>query len=407
MTFRTSNMNKKTPNTTNRRSGISLVEVLTSIVIALIGVAGVLVLIPFGIRQAEIGLDIDDAITMGDNALAQFEIIGYRRVDADGFLPWINIDNAPFMDPDPACAGLVPAAQGEHLVNINCPTDTCYFIDPLWTGANTAVGSTFPGNNFFDNLFVDQLSLPPAVINLLPESVALVDAANPVNASNSNLFNPLPFGLAARMFLNSDDLQFATDSNPVTGLPLDEIAPPLPFLDLDGTGAVLRRQARGELSWSAIAVPSFSYEATTNTTSALDTMEFYTLIYKDRNFADPSGTFSDVDFDPRYRVATIADMTINGGDFRSGGTVAINAPIAVSNDDWVMMANFHPDTGTYQAGFYRVTGSNPEADPASISLDGPAFTFDPNGTNIIIHLTKVLNVYRRTILLERDSIFNQ
>ncbi len=42
------------------RNGVTIVEVLTSIVVAVIGVAGVLVLIPFAVRQASVGLDLEE-----------------------------------------------------------------------------------------------------------------------------------------------------------------------------------------------------------------------------------------------------------------------------------------------------------------------------------------------------------
>ena len=387
----------------NCRSGISLVEVLTSIVIALIGVAGVLVLIPFGIRQAEIGLDIDDSITMADNALARFEIEGYRRVRrvaGDEVLPWITRDDT--------------------LVDVANPTGNFYIIDPLWTGANTAAGAARPVAAFYNNIFVDQGSFPAPVTELLPEFVTLLDGANPVDAAG--LPNSLPFGLAARMFLNSDDLQFATDSDPTTGLPLDGVDPPVAYIDVAGATG-LRRQSRGELSWSAMAVPSFTIEgAAVGQTDfgirELDTMEFYMLIYKDRSFANPAdyanGILTDADFDPRLRLATVDSNETSSryanNVFLSGGSVPINAAVAVSNDDWVMMANVNPITGIYQAGLYRVTGSNPAADVPTISLDGPSFIFDDpadgSAVTIIIHLTNVVNVYRRTITLERDSIFN-
>jgi len=75
------------------RLGITIIEVLTSIVVAMIGVFGVMILIPFAVQQAQIGLDLDDATAMADNAIATFEINQYHRVNDQGELPWID---APF-----------------------------------------------------------------------------------------------------------------------------------------------------------------------------------------------------------------------------------------------------------------------------------------------------------------------
>ena len=170
-----------------------------------------------------------------------------------------------------------------------------------------------------------------------------------------------------------------------------------------------------------MAVPNYTIEGAAVSNGdfgvrELDTMEFYMLIYKDRSFANPvdyaDGTLTDADFDPRLRLATVdsneTSSRFANNVFLSGGAVPIQASVAVDNDDWVMMANVNPVTGIYQAGFFRVTGSNPEAN--TISLDGPSFVFDDpsdgSAVTVIIHLTNVVNVYRRTITLERDSFFN-
>ena len=60
------------------RSGLSIVEVLTSIVVAMIGVFGVMVLIPFAVRQAQTGLDSDAAVTTARNAISQMEAAGMQ-----------------------------------------------------------------------------------------------------------------------------------------------------------------------------------------------------------------------------------------------------------------------------------------------------------------------------------------
>ena len=46
-----------TSKSTHLREGISIIEVLTSIVVAMIGVFGVMILIPFAVKQAKTGLD--------------------------------------------------------------------------------------------------------------------------------------------------------------------------------------------------------------------------------------------------------------------------------------------------------------------------------------------------------------
>ena len=79
------------------RHGLSVIEVLTSIVVALVGLAGVLAMIPFSIKQTQSGLDQDAATTMARNALSNFEASGYEvvsNIPGSQFkqLNWININ---------------------------------------------------------------------------------------------------------------------------------------------------------------------------------------------------------------------------------------------------------------------------------------------------------------------------
>ena len=70
------------------RHGLSVIEVLTSIVVALIGVFGVLAMIPFSVKQTQSGLDQDAATSMARNAVSRFEAGGFKvafdQVDAAG-----------------------------------------------------------------------------------------------------------------------------------------------------------------------------------------------------------------------------------------------------------------------------------------------------------------------------------
>ena len=83
----------------NERSGISIIEVLTSIIVALIGVFGVLVLIPFAVKQAQTGLESDMANNMALNSFARYEIEGYRYL-VDEFPRWSNAAGFQINDAD-------------------------------------------------------------------------------------------------------------------------------------------------------------------------------------------------------------------------------------------------------------------------------------------------------------------
>ena len=64
-----------------RRKGISIIEVMTAVVVAMIGVFGTLVLIPFAVKQAQSGLDLDDARNLAVNSRATFEAMGFDDPD--------------------------------------------------------------------------------------------------------------------------------------------------------------------------------------------------------------------------------------------------------------------------------------------------------------------------------------
>ena len=74
--------------TANRRAGISIIEVLTSLVVAAIGVSGVLVLIPFAVKQSQLGIDNDLADVVGVNAIEDLQIRGFTSVSDTGVIPW-------------------------------------------------------------------------------------------------------------------------------------------------------------------------------------------------------------------------------------------------------------------------------------------------------------------------------
>ena len=106
-TGKTPNSEFRIPNLNRRsRSGISIIEVMTAVVVAMIGVFGTMVLIPFAVRQAQTGLDLDDARNLAVNSRATFEVmgfddetrwaVGFAKTDASSTFPTAQtIDNVP------------------------------------------------------------------------------------------------------------------------------------------------------------------------------------------------------------------------------------------------------------------------------------------------------------------------
>ena len=97
----------------HHRGGISLFEVLISILVASIGVIGVFILIPFAVKTAEKGLDRELAINHARNVFADIEAQGYRNTDQ-----WIRVIDDPATGP-------------VDLANEPINNNTVYLIDPL------------------------------------------------------------------------------------------------------------------------------------------------------------------------------------------------------------------------------------------------------------------------------------
>ena len=103
-----------------RKSGITIIEVLTAMVVAMIGVFGVMILIPFAVKQSETGLELDDAFRVARNGIAQFEIGGHNRLINDQ-APWIA-DNTGAQISRPDAFSIDPLSVTGNLDAMGDPT---------------------------------------------------------------------------------------------------------------------------------------------------------------------------------------------------------------------------------------------------------------------------------------------
>ena len=436
------------PPCSSRRSGVTIVEVLTSIIVAVIGVAGVLVLIPFGIRQAQTGLDLHDSTTLAENASQEFQLRGYGslgRYEGVQALPWIEVPRSGL---DISSVGL--GTDGFEMVTLTSDANDplgWYLIDPLWLNAMidlSNVNNRYPssetvramfnyvGTNAADEtLFTDGqstsgvFSIPPS----FPRYVQLLDFADPFSnaAASPPDLNPMQFGMADRIFRSRDDVQFASERYPdgytdsmgesIAGLEIDPTSQPLPYVDVVydamGNPTILRRQYEGDISWSAVAVPKRTsgdvdlLNPGSTVGDRIEGFDFYIMVYQDRSFEDPipfrDGTnVADSDRDPRF-IYTRLDTSNGPSDIYGTGTITLDAVgVDIRNDEWVMLINFD-NNGESQVGFYRVIGSFDN----SITIDGSDFLIeDDTGTfreTFVIYLPNVVNVFKRQLSFEFNS----
>ena len=394
----------------SNRGGVTIVEVLTSIIVAVIGVAGVLVMIPFGVRQAQTGLDLQDTTTLAENADQEFRIRGYGLIELGDTLPWVTISRS-----------------GRDLVPLQTdPGDEpfelagWYLIDPLWM-------SSLNNQSYNDNdpTTVNQIDMFRFVgggdsdLFFDGDTSAGTPAAFPFyttlrDRSDSGA-RPISLGFADRIFRSRDDLQFASERNPENNdLEIDERDPPIPFLDkmIDpdtGIEIPLRRQFEGDISWAAVAVPR-RRAGDINLVSGADGrglriegFDFHVMVFNDRTFSPNAFT---PDQDPRFIVSSV-DPILSPTQIFETATLTLNvAPgaIDIQNDEWVMLINFDGNRQSH-VGFYRVIGSVP--DRGQISIVGDDFTIDPldRSETFVVYLPNVVNVYKRQLNPERNSDF--
>ena len=351
------------------RHGLSVIEVLTSIVVALVGLAGVLAMIPFSIKQTQSGLDQDAATTMARNALSNFEASGYKVVS--GFPPqlnWITSDGSN-----------VTTEASNPLV--------C--IDPLGIteqGVTEQDGffSTFPFNSSANFMETVTLARPDG------GQFTIADAR--------------------RMFRLTDDIVFAESDDP--NIEDSELNGPQQIFNegvnpVDGSIIQLNRQSTGAVSWCAIAQPIINDPNADNDPNAeeVDIYKFHVLVFKDR--------VTDSTVEESIMFAT--DVTAPSGVVAQPlSTVTINATLTddVRRNDWVMLFNQEPDPTNSipvafrtNIAFARISNffedESTVPSTTTITLDGPDFDFTNSTT--IVHLRDVVAVFPRTIKLETVS----
>ncbi len=409
------------------RRGISIIEVLTSLAVATIGVFGVMVMIPFAVQRSQNGLDNDSANMLGRNAVEDLEVRGAFRVDDAGrfteLLSGFRIDFAGGTfdtSPGPAApvyaseCGILRSERGAPMNFRSYPG--IWHIDPI--GVSPPAGAT--AVPFFD---VNPLDMRPITIYSASFNSALA------------VGRPLTTVEASALCRYRDNLVF---EDPVTESADELVNFPEQVFDVGGANAVLtKRQAQERLSWSTIMVPERSpvvdRRGNANLQLAPARYRTYTLVYRDRDFfnTDPvvfatdravhdgAGfvqTVSRIDFDPMRPPARNAD----------GESV-------ISKDDWVMLVNRLPHTAAtrpdgsvppvtapegyrIQVAFARV--SDVAEDDLSIVVDGGGFNFvdpgllvtsnpalmnhPPSTRTYVVHLRDVINVYERSVSVERQ-----
>jgi hypothetical protein len=228
-----------------RRSGLSLLEVLISMFVLLVGLLGVAALIPAGKSQINDANKLSTSSAVGNLAYRDLKTRGILQplanVSGGTFNRWgycdgsgtaHSIDASSGYPPLPSTLALLP-----HFVGPPAPVFRGYAIDPLSVAAHLIAGTQdkvyqFPAN---------WIGPPPASIPPTPAMLRLTLADSAGAALSAQL--------ADLIFRSADDIKLTLDVR-------DRDRPAQQDFDKDSTGATtLRRASYGDYSWLATLVP--------------------------------------------------------------------------------------------------------------------------------------------------------
>ena len=392
-----------------------------SLAVALIGIFGIMVLIPVAARLAETGLDLDEAGAVGRRGLNEFEVRGMR--------------NPTFwraMDPGTSnFGGIVPQ-----------PNES-YCIDPEYVARNATALSPANFNSYAAWFPINSSATINAPMPNQPLYKTPLPTMRRITLGTGSAVAPLMSeAMARQIFSSQDDLQFEE--------PEDKTNPPRQVYhneEIVGLPNAVKRQSLGDKSWIAILTPRPS-------PTGLPEGDLYTLyivVYKERDLNitaqidSVSGTLKG-DAERWCRL----DFTSPGaGQGLGGGGVYMRPTVQptdanmgfgdardleVDRDQWMLVTQrvtaqnipngYTSPGGNYLEVFdifrwYRVSDVN-EIDPTIpqrfISLDGPDWVTPANTTSTDgsvtfgpvygVTCTGVLEVYERTVRLESQSIWS-
>lgn len=412
-------------NSNHRRShrrGITLLEILLSLAVAVVGIFGVLVLIPISARMAETGLKLDEAGALGRSALHQFEVRNMR-----------NPSNWAIINPSNPTAG----GGGPNFVPVTVQANKSYCIDPEFMARNltqvspaafNVSGAWFPINS--SGTLIPPTPMQPLWLTPLP-------SMHRISLGSGSPFAPvMTEALAREIFSSLDDLTIDSPSD-TTNPAFQHFHGEERFNPNAPNPIVLsKRQSGGEKSWLAILTPRPSVTGLPES----DLYTLYIVVYDARD----SNLSSEVDVNSGNRIGDLERWSrvnfIGGG--LGGGEVLLTATdptnggpggireLDVNRDEWMMVCqrvranrfnNGMQQEQVYDMfRWYRVADVDEldisgTAPTRFVSLDGPDWTTPQNtaGGGVTfeaifgVNVKGVLEVYERTVRLENRSIWTE
>ena len=413
------------------RDGISIIEVLTSMAVATIGVFGVMVMIPFAVKQSQSGLDNDAANALGRNAIEEIQVQGLLEVTENN-------------------------TSGDFFTRLMILAEQDGGGGPPPFYQNCSTGNVAGTVDFTNERATGLFHFDPIGVADGLDSFLLTDAANgdieiysATASRNVAISATLPAGgvftvrEASRMCRSRDELFHDADENNQV-----EVSPPQPLFDLSGTAQV-KRQFSGRSSWSAFMVPE---KDPFLASGPINRLRSYVVVYRDRerfmaatvppppiqisnrDLSTGPGTIYDyyqTDMAGTGFVAEVSQITFDPADTArpdtDGDGVADNIDTSeLRRGDWVMLVNrlpeptagsIPPSNGGFRAAgdgyreqimfarVNRVSGN-------SVTVEGGSFDFvaagipAPSGglassQTFMVHIKNAVNVFERSVSVER------
>jgi hypothetical protein len=320
------------------RRGITLMEIMISMGIVLVGIVGIMAMMPLAARNLREGIESDVASTFGRGALHQ--ITSRDVIDGD----WIVVD---------VVNQRLDRLADNHAIRIN----SSFCFDPLYLGEHVA----FVGENNLPGVLPTTGSLPYYPFQGEPahSHPRMFRASLPLVPTVSGNLRPMVTALARQMCESQDDLAFSQ--------PKDKTLPPLQSYNRlddfpsDAWEAAPRlRQSQGRFSWMATIVPEIDAAGAVND----EFRRLSIVVFHDR-VIDPS--LVPTQFGPQIKHQELLfDVVFLSGGIAGGDVRLVTRPGRPGADlgeirrgDWIMLGGTVTNA-TFQQQFrwYRVVDSS-------------------------------------------------
>lgn len=328
--------------------GITLLEVLISMFILLVGLMGVAVLIPAGQVELLQAAKYDHAATVGRAA--------FRDLKARGFLNpanWssanassLNIPGTPYWSP---ATGTINTAAA-------LPNKPTAMIDPLGllSAAATSPPTTFPANAGGTTLRMERIT---------------------PNFGNASMANTQANQIADLVFRSSDDL--VTQPNTNRNLPPTQ----------QMMGGTNRRSSLGNYSWLATICSDPTVALPTGVAPDNKVIVSVVVFYK-RKLIDP------------LTAETSATLTFRGSGIGGGEATVANPTKALVPGQWILVGGTLPLGNVFR--WYRVVNADvidTSSSAQAISLAGPDWNTSATATTAWMQ-DNIIAVFEKNMRLE-------